>query len=155
MGFLNTSITLTCVECPIYLSIFLSRITIKVHSDNVVITVTTTWKISPPPTDIPPCTTVISDCATPASAPVKEGTRAATIVHSQSPARRGSIVSVSSVIRDHTDRSVKQSHFFSAFHPRSETRRWRSWQDENQCDFRSRLFALSFDYPTRDSFRQW
>lgn len=145
---------MTCVECPIYLSIFLSRITIKVHSDNVVITVTTTWKILPPPTDIPPYTTVISDCATPASAPVKEGTRAA-IVHSQPPARRGSIVSVSSVIRDHTDRSVKQSHFFSAFHPRSEAGRWRSWQDENQRDFRSRLFALSFDYPTRDSFRQW
>lgn len=78
---------------------------------------TTTWKISPLPTDTPlsaypACTHwVISDCATPASAPVKEGTRAATIVHSQPPARRVNIVWVSSVICDRASKSSQAVSF--------------------------------------------
>lgn len=57
-----------------------------------------------PATAYPACTTQHRHPTAPLRLPVKEGTRAATIVHSQPPARRGSIVSVT-VIRHSRTRS--------------------------------------------------
>lgn len=80
-----------------------AEIKVQMITMPVAITATTTWRISTPPTISRQLRTRHAPRhrhpTAPLRLPVKEGTRAATIVHSQPPARRGSIVSLLSVIR--------------------------------------------------------